>query len=51
MNISPEVQAINKLVELFDEVTGYRHDKWSLVEILAWFDDLDGATQGKDNDK
>lgn len=49
MNTSPETQAINTLVELFDGLTGYQHDTWTLEQILAWFDGwLTGEQQRKD---
>lgn len=49
MNTSPETQAVNLLVEQFDALTGYRHDTWSLVQILAWFEGFRaGAKQKKD---
>lgn len=50
MNISPETQAVNLLVEQFDVLTGYRHDRWTLEQILDWFDGFRLGAQGKDTE-
>lgn len=45
MKTTPENQTINILVDLFDAMTGWKHDDWTLDQILAWFDGYKHATK------